>query len=443
MIIGKKENISTFNVGMNSVLGINTINTGAINNTIHINNAMDDEERGSSITAFIGVDVSKYFIDVYCSLNGRYYEHITNNEISIKSLIDNDLKKIRGLNPLNTLVVIDLTGNYEVLCRDIFYHNNFINIHLAEGRKINYFKRSKKNNMAKTDRVDSFILSLYGKENLYTLKFYGTNCNTKDLSNLKAIQNRLEELKQLLVQEKNRYQAPDLNDFVKKDLSLSLKQLEKRIDKLEKESMAIVNNNRELKRKYDILVSQRGIGAITANILIAFLPELGTVNKRQIASITGVAPICKDSGISLRGYRTTRGTGRRILKKTLFIIILSHLRDKDSVLDKFYNKLLKGGKLKKIAIVACMRKFIIYLNSTLKKEIENNPLGEETMKNIGEKEIINDYPLEKDLTNRNIIKTITSSKTKTINTYINKEQTNNNTTEVKTYKHNSNMKHYA
>jgi hypothetical protein len=93
------------------------------------------------------------------------------------------LKKIKELNPLNTLVVIDLTGNYEVLCRDLFYSNGFINIHLADGKKINYFKRSKKHSLAKTDKMDSYILSLYGRENLNNLKLYEVNnINTEDLS---------------------------------------------------------------------------------------------------------------------------------------------------------------------------------------------------------------------------------------------------------------------
>jgi small-conductance mechanosensitive channel len=107
--------------------------------------------------------------------------------------------------------------------------------------KINYFKRSKKHNLAKTDKMDSYILSLYGKENLNNLKLYEPNINTKDLSNLKAIESRLEELKQTLVQEKNRLQAPALDNLLKKDINLSLKQLENRIAKLERESTHIID----------------------------------------------------------------------------------------------------------------------------------------------------------------------------------------------------------
>jgi hypothetical protein len=116
-MIKEKENISTFNSSGFDV-GISDV----------IPNGRND------ISTFIGIDVGKYSIDVYCSLNNKYYLHIPNDKTSIKSLINNDLKKIKGLDPLNTLAVIDLTGNYETLCRDTFHSNGFTNIHLAEGR---------------------------------------------------------------------------------------------------------------------------------------------------------------------------------------------------------------------------------------------------------------------------------------------------------------------
>jgi transposase len=382
------------------------------------------EGESVNLSTFVGIDIGKYFIDVYCSLNSKYFLHIPNTKVSIKSLINNDLKKLKGLNPLDTLVVIDLTGNYEVLCRDMFYDNGFTNIHLADGKKINYFKRSKKHNLAKTDKMDSFVLSLYGKENANNLKLYKPDDNAKDFSTLKAMESRLQELKEILVQEKNRLQSPNLDNSVKKDINLSLKQLESRIIKLEKESMSLIENNGELKRKYNLLINQRGISSITARILIAFLPELGTVNKKQISSITGTAPVCKDSGVSLKGYRSTKGTGRHILKKSLFIVMLSHIRDKDSVLNQFYNKLLKKGKAKKVAIVACMRKFVVYLNGIVKKEIygEGDSAGSVMGKKITEEKITEE---------------------KITNVFTQEKEIKNNLLKIKINKYDNKMKHYA
>jgi transposase len=328
--------------------------------------AMIIEER-KNISTFIGIDIGKYFLDIYCSLNNRYYQHIPNDKVSIESLI-NDLKKIKGLDPLSTLVVIDLTGNYEVLCRDLFHGNGFINLHLADGKKINYFKKSKRHGAAKTDRIDSFALAAYGRENLDSLKFYETDGNLKDLSFLKALQNRRGELKDMLVQEKNRLQAPNISDIVKKNLEQTIDFLENRIGELEEETTRIVENNGTLKRKYDALVKQRGIGDITAKTLLAFLPELGTLSRSKIASLSGTAPLARDSG-TIKGYRSARGTGRQIIKKTLFIVMLTQIRGKDSHLNIFYRSLVGRGKAKKAAIVACMRKFIIYLNGLLRKEM--------------------------------------------------------------------------
>jgi transposase len=324
-----------------------------------------------NISTFIGIDVGKYFVDIYCSLNNKYYPHVANDKASIKSLI-NDLKKIKGLNPLNTLVVIDLTGDYEVLCRDIFYDSGFTNIHLADGKKINYFKRSKKHSMAKTDKMDSYFLALYGKENIYSegekINLYSRNINGEDLTELQKLESRINDLKHFLVEEKNRFQSPNIPDIVKEDIGQSIKFLENKIAKLGEETTKIINNNDTLKRKYDVLIKQYGVGDITAKTLISFLPELGTLSRSKISSLSGTAPTAKDSG-TIKGYRSTRGTGRQIIKKALFIITLSQIRKKDSHLNIFYKSLIKRGKKKMVAIVACMRKFVIYLNSILKKEM--------------------------------------------------------------------------
>jgi hypothetical protein len=208
-MLKEENNISIFNNTkcydtLNSVKCYDTLNSVKCYDTLNNSNI--------EINTFIGIDVGKYFIDIYCSLNNKYYLRISNNKSSIKSLINKDLRKIKGLNPSNTLVVIDLTGNYETLCRDIFYNSGFTNIHLADGKKINYFRKSKKHNLAKTDKMDSYILSLYGKENVNNnsnynnsnynhnnnnsntnidLKLYNPDINTKDILNLKSIESRL------------------------------------------------------------------------------------------------------------------------------------------------------------------------------------------------------------------------------------------------------------
>jgi transposase len=374
----------------------------------------------NGIDTFLGVDVGKFFIDVYCSLNEKYYLRVKNEEKSITKLIktirkdlnldasgdsrnkrknnnknnnnnkmedgnknnkinrksnvtdeSNDINKNRSDRDIdNVLVVIDLTGDYEVLCRDLFYSNGFTNIHLADGKKIKYFRKSKGNSIAKTDKSDAFILALYGRENLNNIVLYaddnGDN-NKKELGELQKIELRIDDLKHFLVKEKNRLQAPNIPKLIKKDIEQTIEYLESKIDKLQKEAKKIIENNESLNKKYNILIKQRGIGDITARTLLSFLPELGTINKNKISSLSGTAPIARDSG-TLKGYRTTKGNGRKTIKQTLFMSVLSTIRKKDSLLNIFYNSLLKKGKGKMIAMVACMRKLVIYLNSLMKKE---------------------------------------------------------------------------
>lgn len=332
-----------------------------------------------NINTFIGIDVGKYYIDIYNSLTGEYYQKIENNESSIKKVITKIKKSFRDYNDKyktnlnindNVLVVIDLTGNYEVLCRNIFYNNGFKNIHLADGKKVLYFKKTKKNSILKTDKYDAYILAEYGRSNLDNIKLYTKDINEEDLINIQKIELRINDLKHILSQEKNRYQAPNIPKLIKKDIENNIKHLEKQIDKLENESKIIIENNKSINNKYNLLINQKGIGDTTARTLIAFLPELGkeTTNRNTIQAISGTAPIPKDSG-TIKCYRTTKGTGRTIIKKSLFIIILSKIREKDSYLNNIYNKLIKKGKKKKVAIIACMRRFIIYLNSLIKKRI--------------------------------------------------------------------------
>lgn len=330
-----------------------------------------------NINTFIGIDVGKQFIDIYVSLTGEYFLKVENNELSIKKIITKIKKSFRiyndknktNINLNNVLTVIDLTGDYEVVCKNTFYNNGFTNIHLADGKKVLYFKKSKKNSILKTDKSDAHILSFYGKENLNDINLYIKNINEEDLTNLQKIELRILDLKDILVKEKNRYQAPNIPNLIKKDIKSNIETLERKIEKLEKESIKIIENNKILINKFNTLKNQKGIGDITAKTLMAFLPELGQTNRNTIAAIAGTAPIAKDSG-SIRGYRTTKGTGRNIIKKALFIIILSKIREQNSYLNNIYNKLIKKGKKKKVAIIACMRKFIIYLNGILKNEVQ-------------------------------------------------------------------------
>jgi transposase len=125
----------------------------------------------------------------------------------------------------------------------------------------------------------------------------------------------------------------------------------------------LIEQDPELKVKKEVLKSIPGIGDITANELLVLLPELGTLSRRQIASLAGVAPIANDSG-TFKGYRAT-GYGRSDIKPILFMAAMA-ARNSNSSLKGFYNRLIEAGKKKMVAITALMRKIIVIANARLK-----------------------------------------------------------------------------
>lgn len=298
---------------------------------------------------FIGIDVSKYKLDIFNSKTGEFIE-IDNTKAAIR-------KYIRALELSEDLyVIIDLTGGYEALCVNEFYVKGY-NIIRAEGRKVKAFARAL-GISAKTDKIDANILAQYGEKCFNTLRLYQPYNNQ-----IKKLVMRLSDIKQLLQQEKNRLKAPDNMQIVTRSIKQLINIYEKEIAKLENEIEIIIENDEELRKKYKLLLEQKGIGKKVAYILLGLLPELGYLNRREIAALAGVAPFARDSG-TINGYRRT-GTGRIDVKKALFIAALVAIKY-DEKMNSFYTNLTSRGKKKMVAVTATMRKIIITLNAKIK-----------------------------------------------------------------------------
>lgn len=298
---------------------------------------------------FIGIDVSKYKLDIFNSKTGEFIE-IDNTKAAIS-------KYIRALELSEDLyVIIDLTGGYEALCVNEFYVKGY-NIIRAEGRKVKAFARAL-GISAKTDKIDANILAQYGEKCFNTLRLYQPYNNQ-----IKKLVMRLSDIKQLLQQEKNRLKAPDNMQIVTRSIKQLINIYEKEIAKLENEIEIIIENDEELRKKYKLLLEQKGIGKKVAYILLGLLPELGYLNRREIAALAGVAPFARDSG-TINGYRRT-GTGRIDVKKALFIAALVAIKY-DEKMNLFYTNLTSRGKKKMVAVTATMRKIIITLNAKIK-----------------------------------------------------------------------------
>lgn len=298
---------------------------------------------------FIGIDVSKYKLDIFNSKTGEFIE-IDNTKAAIR-------KYIRALELSEDLyIIIDLTGGYEALCVNEFYVKGY-NIIRAEGRKVKAFARAL-GISAKTDKIDANILAQYGEKCFNTLRLYQPYNNQ-----IKKLVMRLSDIKQLLQQEKNRLKAPDNMQIVTRSIKQLIKIYKKEIAKLENEIEIIIENDEELRKKYKLLLEQKGIGKKVAYILLGLLPELGYLNRREIAALAGVAPFARDSG-TINGYRRT-GTGRIDVKKALFIAALVAIKY-DEKMNLFYTNLTSRGKKKMVAVTATMRKIIITLNAKIK-----------------------------------------------------------------------------
>ena len=298
---------------------------------------------------FIGIDVSKYKLDIFNSSTGEIKE-IENSKAGIRQYI-------RALEFSEELyIVVDLTGGYEALCVNMFYDKGFKVIR-AEGRKVKNFARAM-GITAKTDTIDAKILADYGEKCFERLRLY-----TPYNSSIKKLVMRLSDLKDMAQKEKNRLKAPDNAAIVVKSIQTLLKTYEKEITKLEEYIEEIIESNEVLRKKYRLLLEQKGIGKKVAFILLGLLPELGYLNRREIAALAGVAPFAKDSG-TINGYRRTQ-SGRPEVKKALFIAALVAVQY-DTKYKVIYQQLLARAKPKMVAVTAIMRKLIIALNAKSK-----------------------------------------------------------------------------
>lgn len=303
-------------------------------------------------TNFIGIDIGKlsFVVTVHGRKKTGEYENTLEG-------IEKFLKDYRSV-LANGLSVLETTGGYEMRLLLTLCENGFA-VHRANTRKIKNFIRSLSNG-AKTDQLDSKALALYGYERHDRLDCFKPQ--SKQSLELYELVQRCSDLKYILVAEKNRLKAPRVH-FVKESCELMIDALTKQIEALTERINIIIKNDIVLKKKKEVLKTIPGIGEITANYLLVLVPELGTINRKQIASLIGLAPIANDSGLH-RGYRAT-GHGRAGVKPILFMAAMA-ARNSNSWLKDFYNRLVGAGKKKIVALTALMRKIIVIANARIR-----------------------------------------------------------------------------
>lgn len=295
-----------------------------------------------------GVDISKNWLDI-----------ATNNQVvrvdQTKKSIEDFLARRQGVEH-NTLVVLESTGGYEQLAVECFSEKGFV-VHVANPTKVKSFARAK-GKLAKTDAIDAKLLGEYGR---FIDVAEIRNLPSKTTRKLRSFGSRLEELKEMHHQESCRLGITS-EPSTKKSINSILKILKKEIASIEAQALEVINSSVELKEKYALLRTMKGVGPVLSLTLICGLPELGLANKKEIAALVGVAPITNQSG-QKTGKAMTK-FGRHHVRKILYMGALVACRYNEK-LKHFYRKLIEAGKPKKVAIVAVMRKMLVILNAMI------------------------------------------------------------------------------
>ena len=213
--------------------------------------------------------------------------------------------------------------------------------------------------LAKTDKLDAQVLAVFGQR-VQPKRYEGKSEAEKQLS---ALLVRRKQLGEMLKAEQNRLRtiAPNLRGSVERIIAI-LKEEKKR---LEEQIEQFLREQKAWQEQREILSSAPGVGKVTTATLLADLPELGKMDRKKIAALVGVAPMNYDSG-KKRGYRKTKG-GRSDVRSVLYMSTLVATRY-NPVIRSQYQQLLKRGKLKKVALIACMRKFLTILNAIVRDQ---------------------------------------------------------------------------
>lgn len=306
---------------------------------------MSEEQR-----LFVGVDVSSERLDL---ATWPAVEHVSfaNDTVGATQLAE----WCRGRRP--ELVVMEATGRYEMEAA-LALAAAKVPVAIVNPRQVRDFARST-GLLAKTDRLDAVMLARFAE----AVKPEGRFVPDEARSELEALLVRRRQLVEMLVSERNRMALA--RPAVRHGIAEHIGWLKTQLGQTDKDMRQRIRESPIWKQKEDLLRSVKGIGKVIAVTLLARLPELGTLNRKKIAALVGVAPHARDSG-AYRGRRSCWG-GRPDVRAALYMGALVAVRCNDEM-RSFYERLLAAGKPKKVALVACMRKLLTVVNAIVRDQ---------------------------------------------------------------------------
>jgi transposase len=297
---------------------------------------------------FVGVDVSKDRLDVAFRPSGER-QAVPNDRRGVMRLA----KKLAQLKPER--VVLEPSGGYE---RELLERldEKRLPVALVNARHVREFARAS-GRLAKTDAIDADVLAHFAE----VMKPEPRRLADPQTRKLRALITRREQLVRMMTAERNReYHALE---SVRAGLVAIMRCLKKQIAVLDKEIAAVVRQTPAFREKAELLRTAPGVGQVLSATFLARLPELGTLNRKKIAALVGLAPFNRDSG-KMKGKRAIWG-GRGDVRAILYMGTVAAVRLNPSM-RAFFERLRAAGKSPKMALTACMRKFIVMLNAMLR-----------------------------------------------------------------------------
>lgn len=261
-----------------------------------------------------------------------------------------------------TLIVLEATGGRETLIATRLAGRGLAVVNPCQVR--DFAKASGR--LAKTDRVDAMVLATFAQ----AIRPQARPLKDEDSRALEEMLNRRRQLIEMRVQESQRLNTA-ASKAMKESLIDHMQWLDKQIDDVDRDLKRRLRESAVWRAKDDLLKSIPGVGPVTALTMLAKCPELGALNRRQIASLVGVAPLANDSG-RYRGKRFIGG-GRADVRAVLYMATLSAMRCNE-IIKAFAERLKQAGKPPKVVIVACMRKLLTIMNAMIKNNTPWMPI---------------------------------------------------------------------
>jgi transposase len=312
----------------------------------------------TSTAIFVGIDIAKADFVVACRPDGTAWT-APNDILGIITTVD----RVRTLAP--TLIVLEATGGYETPLVAALAAAG-LPVVVANPRQVRDFAKAT-GQLAKTDRLDAHLLALFAE------RVHPTPRPLPDaaLQQLEALMTRRRQLVDMVTAERNRLEHASRP--IRRNITEHVRWLERRVAAVDRDLDDTIQKSPVWRAQEDLLRTVPGIGPVVSRTLLADLPELGRLNRKQIAALVGVAPLARDSG-TLRGKRVVWG-GRAPVRAVLYMGALVAAR-RNVVIRAFYLRLIAAGKPKKVALTACMRKLLTILNAMMRTNTTWQQIGQ-------------------------------------------------------------------